>query len=87
MKFDIGDRVIFIKKSDKEDSWKLNNFEEYVITGVSKNLVSRKDYPIIGFYYGVKHKSGSETTWYLEDDFLTIKEYRKLKLKKLNEFF
>lgn len=32
MKFDIGDRVIFIKKSDKEDDWKLNEYEMYVIT-------------------------------------------------------
>ena len=39
------------------------------------------------FYYGVTNKRGVETTWYEEEDFITVQEYRKLKLNKLNEIY
>lgn len=32
MKYNIGDNVIFIKKSYKEDAWKLNDYEQYTIS-------------------------------------------------------
>jgi hypothetical protein len=83
--YKIGDKVIFFKKTDKNDAWELKKFEEYKITCVSKNLVANKDYSIVGFYYGVKHKNGSESTWYLENDLISITEYRKLKLNKIKQ--
>ena len=85
MKYKKGDKVIFIKKSSKEDSWRLNNYEEYEITNIAHNVSSTSYNIIEGYYYGVKHKDDSETTWYEENDFITIQEYRKLKLNKLNE--
>lgn len=79
MKYRIGDKVIFIKKSYKEDAWKLNNFEEYTITDRAFDNMG------IDTFYGVCHKDGTSSTWYLEEDFISLKEYRKFKIKKLNE--
>ena len=85
MKYKIGEKVVFIKKSYKSDSWKLNNYEEYIITEHAFNKYYTDDYNAYTHYYGVRHKNGSETTWYDEMDFVSLKEYRKLKLKKINE--
>lgn len=79
MKFRIGDNVIFIKRSYKEDAWPLNNYEKYTITNRAFDRMG------IDTFYAVKDNNGKESTWYIEDDFLTLKEYRKLKIKKLNE--
>lgn len=76
MKYKIGEKVVFIKKSSKEDSWSLNDYEEYIISNISYDTI---------IWYGVKHKNGSETTWYREMDFIGLKEYRKLKLEKIND--
>ena len=84
MKYKIGEKVIFLKKSYKNDSWKLNKYEEYVITEHSFNKYYTDDYNAYTHYYGVKQKNGSESTWYDEMDFIGLKEYRKLKLKKIN---
>lgn len=77
MKYKIGDKVIFIKKSNKEDAWPLNDYEEYKITNRAFDNMG------IDTFYGVKNKNGQESTWYLEMDFITIKELRKIKLKKI----
>ena len=45
--YKIGDKVIFFKKTDKNDAWELKKFEEYKITCVSKNLVANKDQDFI----------------------------------------
>jgi hypothetical protein len=37
------------------------------------------------YFYGIKGKEPTWSNWYDEDDFLTLKEYRKLKIQKLNE--
>ena len=87
MKYKIGDKVIFIKKSLKEDSWKLNNYEEYIITEHSFNKHYHYNYEAYTNYYGVKHINGSESSWYDEIDFTTIKEYRELKLKKIKRYY
>ena len=79
MKFRKGDKVFFIGDNSKY-SWKLNKYEEYEICGMSY-----KNDQFVEFYYGVKNKKGTETTWYEEEDFITIKQLRKLKLDKLNE--
>ena len=76
MKYKIGDKVVFIKKpSSKEDAWPLIDYEEYIITVHAFKYTH---------YYGVKHKNGSETTWYDEQDFIGLKEIRKLKLERIN---
>jgi hypothetical protein len=77
MKYKIGDKVVFFKKSYKEDAWPLNDYEEYTI--------NNRAFDKMGImYYGVKHKNGAETTWYDEKDFIGLKEYRKKKLEKIN---
>ncbi len=92
MKYKIGEKVIFLKKSSKEDGWPLNNYEEYIITESSYSGDRRypyhhdNDYTPNTYYYGVKSKEkyGSTSTWYEEQDFIGLKEYRKLKLEKIN---
>ena len=89
MKYKIGDKVIFIKKSSKEDAWPLKNYEEYIVSsksysGEREEPYHKKDYTPNTYYYGVKCKNGSESTWYDEIDFIGLKEYRKLKLERIN---
>jgi hypothetical protein len=75
MGYKIGERVIFMSQPKKEYGWKLKDFEEYIICNRAFDEIE---------YYTVRNISGSEeTSWFEEDDFLTLKEYRKLKLKKL----
>ena len=78
MKYKIGDKVVFIKKSHKEYACPLNDYEEYIINNRAFDKMG------IDMYYGVKHKNGTETTWYDENDFIGLKEYRKKKLEKIN---
>ena len=78
MKYKIGDKVIFVT-SDKEYAWPLNNYEKYEIT-LSAQSPDHNDKTV---YYAVKNKKNIESTWYMEDNFITIQEYRKLKLNKL----
>jgi len=42
-----------------------------------------RDYKPNTIYYGVKDNKGQETTWFEAEDFITLKEYRRLKLKKI----
>jgi hypothetical protein len=78
MKFHINDKVVFLKRSNKEDAWPLINYEEYTIINAAFETFESGN-----IFYGVKDKNDQESTWYHEDDFLTLKEHRKLKLKKL----
>jgi len=82
MKYKIGENVIFIKKSSKEDYWKLNNYDVYTISCRSFNPYDTDTYNGNTNYYGVYNKNG-ESTWYDESDFIGLKEYRKIKLEKL----
>ena len=77
MKRKIGDKIVFIGGSDY--AWALNYGETYTICGISSRMPNEEE-----FYYAVTWKNGTETTWYKEQDFLTIQECRKLKLKKLH---
>lgn len=76
MKYKIGDKVIFFKNSTKIDAWPLINYEEYEIINRAFNDFGTA-------FYGVKDKKGQESTWYLEKDFLSLKEVRRLKINKL----
>jgi hypothetical protein len=78
MKYKIGDKVIFLKKSYKEDAWPLIDFEKYEISNRAFDKMG------IDTYYGVINKDGRSSTWYLEEDFISLNEYRKLKIKKIN---
>jgi hypothetical protein len=78
MKYKIGEKVVFLKKYHEEDAWPLIDYEEYQISDKSFDSMG------IEIFYGVKHKNGTRTTWYNEMDFIGLKEYRKLKLKKIN---
>lgn len=77
MKYKIGDKVIFLKRSSKIDAWPLNNYEEY-------EIVNRAfDNSGTNVFYGVEDRKGQGSTWYLEEDFLSLIEARKIKLDKI----
>ena len=84
MKYKIGDKVVFLKISHEEDAWPLNDYEEYIVVNKSYSGDEEYHYEPKTHYYGVKHKDGTESTWYNEMDFIGLKEYRKLKLEKIN---
>lgn len=79
-KYKIGTKVIFIKKSYKEDAWPLTDYDEYEIVNLAF------DNKAIDKYYAVKNKNGQESTWYLEQDFTTKKELRQKKLLKIKNY-
>lgn len=79
MKYKIGDSVIFKSQSHKDYSWKLNDFEEYTISNRAFDI------KCVRVFYEVEDKYGTLTSWFEDDDFLTLKEYRKLKLKKIKK--
>ena len=83
MRFKKGDKVFFIGDDELKYAWKLDKNEEYEICDMAY-----KDEHFIEFRYGVKPTNKNTTwttsTWYNEEDFITLKEYRKLKLQKLH---
>ena len=81
MKFRKNDKVVYIDKlpmTENYKGWQLNKYETYEIS----NMACNKQGDI---FYAVKDKKGNETTWFDECDFIGLKEYRKLKIQKLNE--
>lgn len=85
--FKKGDKVFFIGDNSKY-SWELNKYEEYEISTMSYRMevIPHTNGQLQEvFYFGVKDKKGTETTWYDTDAFLTIKQLRKVKLEKLHE--
>lgn len=78
MKYQIGDTVIFITVPNMKYSWKLNDYDEYIINKIAYGSEPEQ------VVYGVKDKYNTETTWFTEDTFVTLKEYRKIKLNKIN---
>lgn len=85
MKYKIGNKVIFKSQPYKEYAWKLNDFEEYTISNRAFDINKTFDIKSIKNYYEVADKNGNKTCWFEEDDFLTLREYRKLKIKKINK--
>jgi hypothetical protein len=83
MKYKIGDKVVFKSQPYKQYAWKLNDYEVYEIRSCAFATENSDDYKMNTFYYSVKDKKGTETSWFEHDDFITIKKYRKLKLKKI----
>ena len=84
-KFEIGQKVIFIKKSNREYAWELEQYEQYKIEGRAKDVIANNIENIKQNYYSVI-RNGVMTSWFIEEDFIDLKEYRKLKLKNLNNF-
>lgn len=80
-KFEIGQKVVFIKKSNKEYAWSLKKYNIYEIKDIASDFIDFSTEKI--YYYSVNYDNKS--SWYIENDFIDLKEYRKLKLKKLNE--
>ena len=85
MKYKIGDKVIFKAQPDKVYAWKLDNYKEYIIVNKAFSDENSTDYKPNTTYYGVSDRKGTETTWFEAEDFITIKDHRKLKLKKINK--
>lgn len=88
--YKIGDKVFFIKQPNKSYAWLLNDYEEYTICNSSYELIDIIDgvkdvyKNVVIKKYGVKNKKGNiETTWFDANDFITLKEYRKIKIKNL----
>lgn len=84
MNYKIGDRVIFKAQIYKQYAWRLNDYEEYVIIKKALSDENTTDYIPNTTYYGVRDNKGTETTWFEYDDFITLKKYRKQKLRKIN---
>jgi hypothetical protein len=82
--YKIGDKVIFKAQSYKQYAWRLNDFEEYIIIKMAFSDETTTDYIPNTMYYGVRDKNGVESTWFEYDDFITLKKYRKQKLRKIN---
>jgi len=81
MRFKKGDKVVYIDRlpmTDEYKGWQLNKYETYEVINIACNKQGE-------IFYGVKDKKGTETTWFSEEDFIELKEYRKLKLEKLHE--
>lgn len=76
--FKTGEKVIFKNISNREYAWKLNDGEAYII--VNKGLDNQGI-----LFYGVENKNGVCTTWYLDEDFISIKKLRKQKLEKIKK--
>jgi len=75
----IGDKVIFIDRLNHDYSWKLVKGETYIIYNVAFNTENPKKW-----FYGVKYINSNRTQcWYNIEDFLTLKEYRKEKLRQI----
>ena len=82
MKFKTGETVIFKKNTrDSKYAWELTEFEKYTVTNHSFKMSNSKIN-----YIAVNNIHGTETNWYNEEDFITIQEYRKYKLRKLNKY-
>jgi hypothetical protein len=80
MKFKIGDKVVFIQQSYKEYAWKLNEHETYTVSNLAFSTYEVENYIAVKNYKGQE-----ESTWYLEKDFMKIKELRKQKLTKIRK--
>lgn len=75
----IGDKVIFKHISNREYAWELNEGETYVI---QNNALDNNGV----MYYGIKKENNEQySSWYLEEDFYSLKKLRKEKLQKINK--
>jgi len=81
MKFHVGDNVIFINNSKNIYGWNLKEYKTYKIYGYSYRYSDN----LSDILYSVKFGTTIQS-WYLECDFMSIKEYRKLKIKMLNSY-
>lgn len=75
MKYHVGDKVVFINNSKTIYEWTITEYKIYKIYGYSTHTS--------GVVYSVKFGSTIQS-WYLECDFMSLIEYRKLKIEKLN---
>jgi len=69
-----GDKVVFIRNPDIFYLWDLVDYNTYII---DEKLTYNGE-----IYYSVRDNRLTETSWFQGNDFVSIKEYRKLKLKK-----
>jgi len=76
MNFRTGDIVIFITK---DMNCRLNLYETYKVTNLGF------DVECSGINYISVSTSGKEYKWYDEELFISLKEYRKLKIENINE--
>lgn len=76
MKFKKGDKVIFIGQSNKRYAWELEKGKVYTVE--TKAADEFETY--ISVSYGTTRSS-----WYIESDFVSLNEARKLKLIELDE--
>lgn len=77
MKFKIGDKVVFIHNTNIAYAWKLCDYSTYIISDYAIDNYSTIHYSVDNL------NNNTYSSWYNEKDFVTLKEYRKLKLNKL----
>lgn len=79
MKFKTDEKVVFIGEND-EGKWKLTKYETYVVVNHAFENLN----PITMYCSVSNLKRTKESSWYDEEMFISLKEFRKLKLEKLN---
>jgi len=78
MKFNIGDNVIFINNSKTIYAWDLVDYKIYKIENFSIRSSE--------FMYSVSDNDSNTTqSWYFECDFISLQEYRKIKLNEIKQ--
>lgn len=85
MVYKVNDRVYFKYRTHIKYAWELNTNEEYVISSTAFATGNSLDFKIGKTYYEVTNKKGNSTSWFRYEDLMTVKEYRKEKLKKIME--
>jgi len=76
MKYHVGDNVVFINNSKNAYDWNITEYKIYKIYGYSIHKSQ--------IVYSVKFGTTIQS-WYSECDFMSLKEYRKLKIEKINK--
>ena len=81
MNFKVGDKVVYHNTSNRVYAWELGMDKIYIIENRAFDNTGE-------MFYGVESdETGQYSTWYLEQDFISFKEERRKKLKKLSSIF
>lgn len=73
-----GDTVVYKNISGRKYAWDLVHLGVYTIIGQANDSGGYK-------FFKVRHNNGAETSWYHEDDFISLSKLRSMKLEKLKD--
>lgn len=75
-KFKIGDKVIYVGYTT--ELWKLERLKEYTIDNRAFDTNDQ-------MFYAVSNCKGVHSSWYKEEDFISVVESRKYKLEEIEK--